>query len=122
MATRILAFILSVALVFGVTTSVANATLISTQQAVASDVRAAQEAEVRELLARAEVAAMLVDMGVDPADVDARVAALSDAELAQLHAKMQDMPAGGVLAVLGIVLIVLIVLELTGAIDIFKKA
>lgn len=122
MATRILAFILSVALVFGVTTSVANATLISTQQAVASDVRAAQEAEVRELLARAEVAAMLVDMGVDPADVDARVAALSDAELAQLHAKMQDMPAGGVLAVLGIVLIVLVVLELTGAIDIFKKA
>ncbi|HLS84028.1 MAG TPA: PA2779 family protein [Arenimonas sp.] len=122
MATRILAFILSVALVFGVTTSIANATLISTQQAVATDVRAAQEAEVRELLARAEVADMLVEMGVDPADVDARVAALTDEELAQLHTQMQDLPAGGVLAVLGIVLIVLIVLELTGAIDIFKKA
>ena len=46
----------------------------------------------------------------------------TDEELAQLHTQMQDLPAGGVLAVLGIVLIVLIVLELTGAIDIFKKA
>lgn len=122
MASKILAFVLSVALVFATTTSIASATLISTQEAVATEVRATQEAEVRAALARDDVSRMLVEMGVEPADVDARVAALSDAELAQLHGELQDLPAGGVLAVLGVVLIVLLVLELTGAIDIFKRA
>jgi len=122
MASKIVAFVLSVALVFAGTTSLANATLISTQQAVAVESRAAQEAQVREALAREDVARMMVEMGVDPADVDGRIASLSDAELAQLHGQLEELPAGGVLAVLGIVLVVLIVLELTGAIDIFKRA
>jgi len=121
MASKILAFVLSVALVFVGTTSMANATMISTQQAVATEARAVQETELLAALAREDVAKALVEMGVDLADVELRVAALSDAELAQLHGQMQEAPAGGVLAVLGVVLIVLIVLELTGAIDIFKK-
>lgn len=122
MASKIVAFVLSVALVFAGTTSLANATLISTQQAVAVDARAQQEAQVREALAREDVSRMMVEMGVDPADVDSRVASLSDAELAELHGQVEQLPAGGVLAVLGVVLIVLIVLEVTGAIDIFKRA
>lgn len=122
MASKIVAFVLSVALVFAGTTSLANATLISTQQAVAVESRAAQEAQVREALAREDVARMMVEMGVDPSDVDGRIASLSDAELAQLHGQLEELPAGGVLAALGIVLVVLIVLELTGAIDIFKRA
>ncbi|HBD19492.1 MAG TPA: hypothetical protein DC063_04985 [Arenimonas sp.] len=122
MASKIVAFVLSVALVFAGTTSIANATLISTQQAVAVDARAQQEAQVREALAREDVSRMMVEMGVDPADVDSRVASLSDAELAELHGQVEQLPAGGVLAVLGLVLVVLIVLELTGTIDIFKRA
>ena len=122
MAHRILAFVLSVALVFAGTTGLAHATLITTQQAVATEARAVQEAQVRETLAREDVSKMMAEMGVNPADVDARIAALGDAELADLHRQMQDAPAGGVLAVLGVVLVVLIVLELTGAIDIFKRA
>jgi hypothetical protein len=122
MASKIVAFVLSVALVFAGTTSIANATLITTQQAVAVDARAQQEAQVRDALAREDVSRMMVEMGVDPADVDSRIASLSDAELAELHGQVEQLPAGGVLAVLGVVLIVLIVLELTGAIDIFKRA
>ena len=122
MASKILAFVLSVALVFVGTTSMANATMISTQQAVAVESRAALETEVRATLARADVSKMMVDMGVDVADVDSRVASLSDAELAQLHGQMAQAPAGGFLGVLGLILVVLIVLELTGAIDIFKRA
>lgn len=122
MASKIVAFVLSVALVFAGTTSIANATLITTQQAVTVDARAQQEAQVRDALAREDVSRMMVEMGVDPADVDSRIASLSDAELAELHGQVEQLPAGGVLAVLGVVLIVLIVLELTGAIDIFKRA
>lgn len=121
MASKILAFVLSVALVFVGTTSMANATMISTQQAVATEARAVQETELLAALAREDVAKALVEMGVDLADVELRVAALSDAELAQLHGQVQEAPAGGLLAVLGLILVVLIVLELTGAIDIFKK-
>lgn len=122
MASKILAFALSVALVFVGTTSMANATMITTQQAVAVESRAELETEVRATLARADVAKMMVEMGVDLADVDSRVASLSDAELAQLHSQMEQAPAGGILGVLGLILVILIVLELTGAIDIFKKA
>jgi hypothetical protein len=63
-----------------------------------------------------------VALGVDPAQVESRVAALTDAELSRLAGQMSEMPAGGdALAVIGIVFIVLLILELTGVIDIFKK-
>ena len=75
MASKMLAFVLSVALVFVGTTSMANASLISTQQAVATETRAELETEVRAPLARADVAKAMVEMGVNLKDVDARVAA-----------------------------------------------
>jgi hypothetical protein len=62
------------------------------------------------------------EMGVDAASIDSRVASLSDRELHQLATDMQSAPAGGdVLAVIGVVFIVLLILELVGVIDIFKK-
>ena len=54
--------------------------------------------------------------------VDRRVAALNDRELHRLAADMQNAPAGGdVVWLVGAVFVVLIILELTGVIDIFKK-
>ncbi len=54
--------------------------------------------------------------------IEGRVAALSEAELAMLADQIGQAPAGGdALAVIGIVFVVLIILELTGVIDIFKK-
>lgn len=49
------------------------------------------------------------------------MASLSDAELAQLHGQLQELPAGGVLAVLGVILVVFIVLDLTGVVKIFRR-
>ncbi len=61
-------------------------------------------------------------LGVDQAAIEARVARLTDAELRTLAERMDQMPAGGdALAVIGIVFVVLIILELVGVIDIFKK-
>ena len=54
--------------------------------------------------------------------VEGRLDALSDAELATLAGQIGEAPAGGdALAVIGIVFVVLIILELVGVIDIFKK-
>jgi hypothetical protein len=59
---------------------------------------------------------------VDAAAIDQRVASLDDSELAALARQMQDAPAGGdVFALIGVVFVVLLILELVGVIDIFKK-
>ena len=64
------------------------------------------------LLERADVRAQLEAHGVSPAEVKARVAALTDAEAAELAARIDELPAGGV-SILGVILIVFLVLLVT---------
>lgn len=64
------------------------------------------------LLERADVQAQLQAYGVSPREVKARVAALTDAEAAELAARIDELPAGGV-SILGAILIVFLVLLLT---------
>lgn len=73
------------------------------------------------VLARADVRAELERLGVDPADARERVAALNDRELALLAEEMEELPAGGLLATIGVVFIVLLILEFVGVINIFSK-
>ena len=70
---------------------------------------------------RATVQQQLIDFGVAPEDAKARVAALSDAELAQLSLQIEQGPAGaGVIGVIGVVFVVLVILELVGVTNIFN--
>lgn len=102
---------------------VANAAMIGTLQAVESGNRALDLATVNAALAREDVRQQFAALGVAPAQVESRIAALTDAELSKLAGQMSDMPAGGdALAIIGIVFLVLMILEFTGVIDIFKKA
>ena len=102
--------------------SVAQAGLVGTLQAVESHTRAQDLATVNAALARDEVRAKFIELGVNPATVDARVAALTDSELRTLADRMDAMPAGGdFLAIVGLVFVVLMILEFVGVIDIFKK-
>ena len=101
---------------------VAQAGIVGTLQAVQASTRATDLATVDAALARAEVRAQFVALGVAPEQVEARVAALTDAELRTLAGQMAELPAGGdALAVIGIVFLVLLILEAVGVIDIFKK-
>ena len=101
---------------------VAHAGLVGTLQAVESNTRAEDIAAVNGALAQAEVREQMAALGVSPADIDARVARLTDSELHTLADRMQQMPAGGdALAIIGIVFLVLLILEAVGVIDIFKK-
>ena len=85
----------------------AQAALVATESALSG----AEHARILGLLDRSDVRAQLQAYGVDPADVKARVAALSDEEAAQLAAQIDGLPAGG--SVLGVLLIVFIVLLIT---------
>jgi len=72
------------------------------------------------LLERSDVRAQLQAYGVDPADVKARVAALSEEEAAQVAAQIDSVPAGGsVLGVLVFVFIVLLITDILGFTKIF---
>ena len=100
----------------------AAASVVSTADAIAAGEGAAR-AVVDSALARADVQQKLAEMGVDRAAIEGRLAALSPEEIRSLADQIQGAPAGGdVLAVIGIVFVVLLILELVGVIDIFKKA
>ena len=100
----------------------ATASVISTQQALSAEMRAAKETQVRSSLARDDVRQAMQRLGVDPADADARIASLSDAELVRMQGELDSLPAGGdALAVIGVVFLVLLILELVGVTNIFNR-
>jgi len=100
----------------------AVAGVVGTAEAIAARQDEGARALVDATLARADVRAQLEGMGVDPVAIEGRLDALSDAEIAALAGQIEQAPAGGdALAVIGIVFVVLIILELVGVIDIFKK-
>jgi hypothetical protein len=99
----------------------AAAGVVGTAEAIAAS-RGDARATVDAALARADVREQLAAMGVDPAAIEGRVGALSDEEIATLAGQIGQAPAGGdALAVIGVVFLVLIILEVVGVIDIFKK-
>ena len=102
--------------------SLALAAPIGTQELIQLEERQTYIDRIQSRLAQNEVKEMLVELGVNPIDAQQRIAALTTEELIMLEQQMDSLPAGGnVLVVLGIVLIVLIVLELVGAINIFTR-
>ncbi len=101
----------------------ALAGIVGTADAVLVTQGQNHRSEVLTFMARADVREQMLALGVDPAQVDGRIAALTDAELATLSTHIQHAPAGGsVLVIVGAVFVVLMILEFTGVIDIFKRA
>ena len=101
----------------------AVAGVVGTHEAIAAGRTEAARATVDAVIARDDVRAKFAELGVDAAAVEGRLAALSDDEIQTLADRIGEAPAGGdALAVVGLVFIVLLILELTGVIDIFKKA
>lgn len=100
----------------------AGAGMIGTQQVVQSDARETVIMRVETILARDDVARQLVAFGVDPLAVQSRVGNMTDSELLALQGKLDKQVAGGdALVVVGIVFVVLIILEVVGVTDIFKR-
>ena len=100
----------------------AQAAVLGTQAYLQAADRQANLATVGAALSRDDVQQRLTELGVDPADALARVARLPDVDLAKLAAEIDSLPAGGdsVLAIVGLVFVILLILEVTGVIDIFK--
>jgi len=82
-----------------------RAALVSTESAI-------ERERITAALARVDVQQQLRAYGVNPDDVRARVAALSDAEAAELAANIERLPAGGI-GIVGAIVLVFLVLLLT---------
>lgn len=88
---------------------------------LAPDARSEQLERVDRFLARDQVRDLLLAQGVAQEDARARVAALSDTELAMISSQLDELPAGaGGLALIGAVFVILVILEIVGAINLFK--
>ncbi len=81
----------------------------------------AERAQIYSVLERAEVRSQLEALGVDAAEVKARVAAMSDAEASALADRIETLPAGGadILGVLLTVFIILLITDILGFTKIF---
>jgi Family of unknown function (DUF6627) len=118
----VLVQILAIALLNVGSPLVVQAEVIGTLAGLESAQRDTDLARVNRVLATAEARDQLQALGVDQAQVEARLAGLTDSELSTLADKLESAPAGGdVLAVIGVVFVVLLILEAVGVIDIFKK-
>lgn len=98
-----------------------HAGIVGTEQMVTDETRTAALHKINGVLATAEVSAQLEAWGVPASTVSERVAALSDRELQELAGSIETDPAGGVLAVIGVVFVVLVILELVGVTNIFRR-
>jgi hypothetical protein len=118
---KVIAIVLSSALVWAGFTTTAAAAVVPTSEALTMERPAERLAAVQAGLARSDVQQAMIALGVDPVEAQLRVAALDERELVQLQGHLDELPAGGVLALIGAVFVILLILELTGVIDIFKK-
>ena len=124
LARRLLVGVLSLSLMgTGILPAVSYAGIIGTQSMIEMEQAGTDRARVESFVEQENVRDQMLSMGVDPAEVKERLAALTDAELSILNQNIERLPAGGdsVLVVIGIVFLVLLILELTGVINIFNK-
>jgi len=119
---KLIVYTVVIVMNFPVFQSVTYAGIIDTNTVVNAESRMLAIDKARRFLIRENVSSALLGLGVDQHTVLKRVTTLTDSELLQLSEKIDQAPAGaGVVEVVGIVFIVLIILELVGVTDIFKK-
>lgn len=116
---------IALVLIAGLPVGVAQAGLVTTDEVIALTYDAdASRAKVSAFMARADVERQLAALGVEPAEAEARIAALSDAEIQAVAGKIDQLPAGGNIfvtaaIVAGVLLFILIITDLAGITNVF---
>ncbi|WP_372832057.1 DUF6627 family protein [Pontibacterium sp.] len=99
---------------------VAQAAMITTDQAIQAQQGDAERARLISLLQKDELQQQLTVYGLDASMAAERVRSMSDAEVAMLNAKLDELPAGeGIVGLAALFFIVFIITDALGATDIF---
>jgi hypothetical protein len=100
----------------------ARAALVGTDQVIAQ-AEGSPRARVSAFLARADVRAALEAHNVSPREAEARVAALSDAEVGAIAGKIDSLPAGqdagAIVGAVVLIFLILLLTDLLGLTDVF---
>lgn len=98
----------------------AQAGLIATDEVASSASLESNRARLDAFLARADVQQALQKQGLSPQAAAERMRSMSDAEVAQLAGRLDQLPAGGdVLGVLFTIFIILLVTDIMGLTKVF---
>ncbi len=98
----------------------AQAAMIGTGQIMDHSQAKQDRTHVKALLNRTELASQLKDAGVDPVQLQARVDALTDEEVALLADQLEQLPAGsGILGTVLVVFLVLLATDILGYTEVF---
>lgn len=98
----------------------ANAAMVGTEAVVQAAQAQQERGRIHDALNRKDVTAKLASLGVDPAQVQARVDALTDDEARLLAQRIDQMPAGGgILGAIVLIFLVLLVTDVLGLTDVF---
>ena len=92
---RLLALPLALVMLFvSMPLSTVKAELVTTEQVIQDNGAPGDREKVARFLQQEAVREQMVALGVDPSEVDARVAALSDQEISQIAGQIDELPAG----------------------------
>jgi hypothetical protein len=98
----------------------AQAAMVSTPELVQSELQQLNRTQLAQLLDRADVQQRLTALGVDPSVAQSRIADLTDAQIAELNQRLEQLPAGGeILGLVVLFFLVFIFTDIIGATDIF---
>ncbi len=105
---------------FGMISLPVQASMVTTSQLVQQAQAGLEKDNIQNLLARVELRDQLSAMGINVVAADLRVAQLTNAEVAQLNARIDQLPAGsGPLEIILVVFILFVITDMLGATDIF---
>ena len=116
---KYLSVVLSIALM-GMSFNTVQAAIVGNELVINQAQHHAETIQLLQTINRSDVKAQLLSMGVTAKDIESRINLMTHEEIAQLNQHMDELPAGGDL--LGIILIIFIVFVITdviGATDIF---
>lgn len=102
--------------------NVSVAAMVSSSDMVAAQQNQETRDQIKTWMAREDVREQLVDMGVDVEAAITRVDSMTDSEVQQLSANIDEMPAGaGFVETAVLAFLVLVVLEVTGVTDVLPN-
>ena len=99
--------------------SVSHAGMVTTKMTLQENVQL-DRAAISGLIERDEAKAIFKAYGVDEHQLNSRIDKLTVDEIALINDKVEDLPAGsGFFGTVGLIVVILVILELLGAINIF---
>jgi hypothetical protein len=119
---RLFSLFVATSILFTGSIQIAQAAMVSSEQVAQSAGIANSEQDRQRIyaaLSREDVRSELVKRGVDPMQVEQRVAALTDEEASAMASQIENAPAGGIIGAIVLIFLVLLLTDILGFTKIF---